>query len=281
MVEDLYKYSEAIEQFHKVDRIEKKCSRTVELFFSFDIVNSSLYKDINYLGWQCVLTELLSDIQKSVTKEIPGSQLWRVLGDEIIFFVTIRNIDEVYIAIDSIYHCLVAINKSLKNETFFEKFKYDNELTRNDIEWMKNSNILAVQSAAWIAIILYGETKDFSPYDNVFKIYNINDKQQIYEFLGQDIDIGFRIKKETQDRRLVVSIELAKILSDKTEYLSRLRVITYKNLKGVWRNRLYPIIWYHDSSISNISFEDSFYYDENTYSQLSNEFFIILYNRIT
>ena len=73
---------------------------------------------------------------------------------------------------------------------------------------------------------------------------------------------------------MVVSVELAKILSDKTEYLSRLNIITYKILKGVWQNRLYPIIWYHDSKVSGVTFEDSFYYDETTYSQLSKEYFL-------
>jgi hypothetical protein len=124
-------------------------------------------------------------------------------------------------------------------------------------------------------ITLNGEKAFFHTYDNVFKAYSINENQRINEFLGQDIDIGFRIKKETQDRRLVLSIELAKILSDKTEYLSRLNIITYKNLKGVWKNRLYPIIWYHDAEISGgVSFEDSFYYDETTFSELSKEYFL-------
>ena len=265
-------YGDAIEKINKNTKDEKKCSRSVELFFSFDIVNSSLYKDTNYLGWQSVLTSLLTDIQKDVTKEIPQAQLWRVLGDEIIFFVTIRDIEEIYSTIDAIYGILVMTNVKLKNEKFFENI--DAEFSHKEIEWMKKSNILAVQSAAWLAIILNGEDSVFSPYDNIFKKYRINESQQINEFLGQDIDTGFRIKKETQDRRLVVSVELAKILSDKTEYLSRLNIITYKILKGVWQNRLYPIIWYHDSKVSGVTFEDSFYYDETTYSQLSKEYFL-------
>lgn len=265
-------YSDAVEKINKETIVEKKGSRSVELFFSFDIVNSSLYKDTNYLGWQSVLTTLLTDIQNSVIKEIRGAQLWRVLGDEIIFFVTIKNEEEIYSTIDAVYSILVMANVKLKNEKFFDSL--DKEFSAKELVWMKNSNILAVQSAAWIAIVLNGENSLFSPYDNVFKKYRISDSQQINEFLGQDIDIGFRIKKETQDRRLVVSAELAKLLSDKTEYLSRLNIITYKVLKGVWQNRLYPIIWYHDAAIGGCSFEDSFYYDETTYSQLSKEYFV-------
>lgn len=265
------KYGEALEKFNG-KKSEKKCSRTVELFFSFDIVNSSSYKDVNYFGWQDVLTALLTKIQRNIAKEIPEAQLWRVLGDEIIFFVTIKNIDEIYNSMDAIYTVLVKTNIMLHNGSFFNELV--DEYTDKDIDLMKNSNILAVQAAAWLAIVFSGEKKDFHTYDNVFKKYSINENQQINEFLGQDIDIGFRIKKETQDRRLVVSLELAKILSDRTEYLSRLNIITYKCLKGVWKNRFYPIIWYHDTEISAVPFEDSFYYDETTYSQLAKEYFL-------
>ena len=95
------KYSDVIEKvyekkIYEKKVYEKKSPRTVELFFSFDIVNSSSYKDINYFGWQVVLTSLLNNIQKDIAKEIPEAQLWRVLGDEIIFFVTIKDIDEIF-----------------------------------------------------------------------------------------------------------------------------------------------------------------------------------------
>ena len=64
-------YSDALEKINKNTNDEKKGSRSrsVELFFSFDIVNSSLYKDTNYLGWQSVLTALLTDIQKMLQEK--------------------------------------------------------------------------------------------------------------------------------------------------------------------------------------------------------------------
>ena len=120
-------YGYALEKINKNTNDEKKGSRSVELFFSFDIVNSSLYKDTNYLGWQSVLTTLLTDIQKNVTKEIPEAQLWRVIGDEIIFFVTIRNQEEIYSTIDAIYGILVMSNIKLKKERFFESINDEKE----------------------------------------------------------------------------------------------------------------------------------------------------------
>ncbi|RHS91036.1 hypothetical protein [Clostridium sp. AM42-4] len=277
------RYGAVLEKINEPKRKEKNCSRTVELFFSFDIVNSSSYKDENYFGWPLVLTSLLTSIQRNVTKEIVSAQLWRVLGDEIIFFVTIRNIDEIYSTIDAVYNILVNFNLQLHSGHFFETLGNEDEkseqtdepdcVKKEKINFLAVHGSIAVQAAAWIAIVKNGDEEKIQPFDNIFKRYNINDNQQINEFLGQDIDTGFRIKKETQDRRLVVSVELAKLLSDRTAYLSRLNIVTYKSLKGVWRNRLYPIIWYHDKDVSSVSFEESFYYDEVTSSPLSKAYF--------
>lgn len=267
------KYGDVLEKINLKKDKEKKCSRTVELFFSFDIVNSSAYKDSNYYGWQVVLTRLLANIQGNVTKSIPEAQLWRVFGDEMIFFVTIHNVEEIYSCVDSIYSVLFSSNAKLRNGSFFDEIEKECDI--DEAKLMKDNNILAVQAASWLAVVMHGEECSFQSYDNLFIKYSVDETQKINEFLGQDIDIGFRIKKETQDRRLVVSIELAKILSDKTEYLPRLKIVTYKSLKGVWKNRLYPIIWYYNKEISgDISFEESFYYDETTFSQLSKEYFV-------
>ncbi len=95
----------------------------------------------------------------------------------------------------------------------------------------------------------------------------------LFEFLGNDIDTGFRVKTNTQDRRLVIDYELAYLLSRNTDYLRNIHIITYKRLKGVWQNRLYPIIWYYDDKyFEGTSFDDSFYYDEIENSELVKEY---------
>ena len=126
------KYVEVLDKFNDKKEIEKKCSRTVELFFSFDIVNSTSYKDTNYFGWQIVLTAVLTNIKNSVAKEIPEAQLWRVLGDEIIFFVTIKNMEEIYASIDSIYRVLTTENAKLQNGNLLED-KDQDTYNKNDI----------------------------------------------------------------------------------------------------------------------------------------------------
>ena len=56
-------------------------------------------------------------------------------------------------------------------------------------------------------------------------------------------------KKETENRRMVISFELAYILAKDTDYLKNIHIITYKTLRGIWQNRLYPIIWLSRSQI--------------------------------
>ena len=92
--------------------------------------------------------------------------------------------------------------------------------------------------------------------------------------MGNDIDAGFRIKQNTQIRRLTLSYELAYFLSEKSNYQSKLHIISYKQLKGIWGEHYYPIIWYYnDIYLKDISFHDSFFFDEKETNELVNEYF--------
>lgn len=138
---------------------------------------------------------------------------------------------------------------------------------------MKMQNIISMKAAAWIAII--GENlKKLEQYDNLIERFKLQEGYGIFEFLGNDIDTGFRVKENTQERRLTISYELAYILSRNTDYLKNIHIITYKRLKGVWQNRLYPIIWYYDEKyLEGMSFENSFYYDERENNELVKSYF--------
>lgn len=57
----LSRYRELIQELNETKKMEI-ARRTVELFFSFDIVNSSLYKTINYTGWYNVIISLFKEI---------------------------------------------------------------------------------------------------------------------------------------------------------------------------------------------------------------------------
>ena len=75
----LSRYRELIQELNETKKMEI-ARRTVELFFSFDIVNSSLYKTINYTGWYNVIISLFKEIQASV--HIPQELRIRSRGTE-------------------------------------------------------------------------------------------------------------------------------------------------------------------------------------------------------
>jgi len=201
---------------------------------------------------------------------MPGAEMWRVLGDEIIFIVPIRETKDFYEYVSNIFGILNTMVYQLKKGEFFD----DISVSDSERQLMKMQNIISLKAAAWIAIIGEGIEK-LEQYDNLLERYKLREGYGIFEFLGNDIDAGFRIKKETQDRRLTISFELAYLLSKDTDYLKNIHIITYKKEKGIWHDRLYPVIWYHDPKIVNgILFENSFYYDEEESCLLVKEYFI-------
>lgn len=254
----------------KLDSNRKKKEPEVILFFSYDVVNSSLYKTINYHGWAQVLTNIIKELNNRVKQEIEEVELWRVLGDEAIFIVRIKSEDELIAYVEKIFKILVTtINDMKKAKLSLEKSLF----SESEIKLMELQNVLSLKAAAWIALVSeYSNEERFS--ENIFEKYDIDGKNNFYEFLGNDIDAGFRISKFTADGRLVVSAELAMILATRSNEVKKLNIITYKHLKGIWNNKYYPIIWYHNIESSNqLKLEDTFQFDSEDQEELIKEYY--------
>lgn len=195
---------------------------------------------------------------------MPGAEIWKILGDEIVFVVPIWEKKDMGAYTSCIFEILNSINFQLKKGGFFDEL----EMSGAEKNLMKLQNIISLKAAAWLAIIRERQ-EQLEQYDNLLKKFKLKEGCEILEFLGNDIDTGFRIKENTQDRRFVISYELAYILSRDEEYIKNIHIIAYKRLKGIWQNRLYPVIWYYDEKyLDGMSFEDSFYYDEKENSEL-------------
>ena len=99
----LQEYGEQILNLNE-EREELLKRRSVEVFFSFDIVNSSSYKTLNFTGWAQVIIALFSKIQQMVAKKMPSAELWKILGDEVIFIVPIREKQDIFPAFHTRCH---------------------------------------------------------------------------------------------------------------------------------------------------------------------------------
>ena len=257
---------------------------SVLLFFSFDIVNSTLYKAMTG-NWPLIISSLLEDIQTRVHRidTLFTSYLWRVIGDEVIFILPVQSESGLTDAVEAIFEVTQRISVSLKSGKFFDALK-DQTLPQQEINILKSQNTLSIKATAWTAVV---NRKLESPFDNIAIDYMANEhnRHSISEFLGQDIDTGFRLKSYTQDRRLCLSVELAYLL-DSTSRQKHLHILDYVRLKGVWNESLYPIIWYYNPEVlkkcqlemlgegAATPFANSFRYDETDNNEIVKKYFL-------
>ena len=73
---------------HNTQELNKDCD-DVLLFFSFDIVNSTLYKTINNYQWVYTIDKILKLVKDKIKEKISKAEVWRVFGDEIIFIANV------------------------------------------------------------------------------------------------------------------------------------------------------------------------------------------------
>lgn len=222
----------------------------VTLFFSFDIVNSTDYKQKDTLLWPKRINGILEFIKKNVNVLLPGSAIWRILGDEIIFIIPVQNLEV-------LYGMILAIRKILVQ-------------TIDEIHSWDSYRILSLKAVAWIAFITdnvdeddsnnvntvaqqSGESKWYN-YSLIYHIDSIHGRY-ISEFIGNDIDCGFRLRDYSVKGMLFVSFELAFLINKEILKSSNsnnsgeenqnvcLQILGFRKLKGIWNNRPYPIIW--------------------------------------
>ena len=215
------------------------------VFISIDLVNSTAYKYKYPKKWPKVFhdfyiisTEYLSNC--FVHSEV---RVWKRLGDEILFYIAIKNKTEMYKLLEYVDGALATIQESLSED-----------------------KSIYAKSSVWAA--------DISEYNEDIKNYNnislpTGCSRDTLDFIGSDIDTGFRISKYVTKGRIIVCAKMAYTLykmqcPDECINISKyLKIVSYERLKGVWNNRAYPIIWYC-KDWKNIVFD----YDEHLDSMI-------------
>lgn len=266
----LTKYKLLLNEVNTKNDSKQKITAHVDvvLFFSYDIVGSTKYKALHPGSWAGEIKKAFESIKRRVNSELSEAYIWRVLGDEIIFVMKVSGkqmkFSEQAILSDSV----AVIYKILQEAT-------------DEIEG--GTKELSLKAAAWIGIVSDEEhyetdTKIPKKYKNLFYKYTVDEtrNRKIFEFMGNDIDAGFRIKQFTYSRQLVLSFELAYLIK---KFISHgecknieLIHMGYKPLKGIWYDRPYPIIWYYDKSYKKVDFLQSLPYDAETDNSLIKDY---------
>jgi len=234
----------------------------IYLFYSYDLVNSTFYKAIHPGEWPLVFQKFYELVQKEADRY--ECQIWKFVGDEVLLYKYINYKEDLYAAPQQAFSTLNSVRDSIHN-------LYENTKTVIDIKgslWMASATYIAPEE------LKEGSRGPLVSGGNlVFNVNRFGNSDEI-DFLGSDVDIGFRLAKYSARSRLVVSANLAYLLYMERQYIedefsekieSNLKIVSYESLKGIWGDRKYPIIWY-DTKWSALN--EMFLYDEEYISPI-------------
>lgn len=206
------------------------------LFMSFDLVNSTIFKQHHSEKWASETSEFYRSAAQGVLARLPRASVWKYAGDEILFYCSAQNVEEVKSWVTSGYEILGALDQQVAQ--------------RSDAQ-------LRVKGICWAALASTEQSTGLAA-PNVVFIHASDAGGASRDFLGPEIDAGFRLGGSTCQRTLALSAELAAFLIRFTpeEVTKYIHFVSLQKLKGVWKNKLYPICWYrHD-------LHDGFQYDD-------------------
>lgn len=233
----------------------------IRLFLSVDLVGSTAYKagdggDMDeavqspFPIWVDRIGHFYREFPKQLSREFerraevdhPASRdhipnVWKTIGDEIIFCVRLQSTEHLALCVDAFLRTLQ---------------QYGDDLERSDVP-------LDVKGAAWVAAFpapnITVPVSDIysAPAETALGLQTDEELEALaekepyrYDFLGKDIDTGFRIAKHSGADRLALSVELAYLLAAICANGKQKLHFSYSGrdtMKGVIGGRPYPVVW--------------------------------------
>ena len=235
----------------------------VNLFFSVDLVNATNFKAKYPSKWVSVFVSFYELVSAAVkTAYHQETMVWKINGDEILFHFNIKDLGDVLKAPSELYKAMNGAQGDL-----FAKFS---NMTKNH---------LYLQGALWIAATTnVNETQKGSPRNIRGEFLEAHSGN--VDFLGADIDEGFRMATYTSQGKIVIDPKIAYLLNENepdwvhltsdAKAKEKVKIVDYKILKGIWGGHPFPIIWY----APNWDIDKLFHYDERHTSELAKAYIL-------
>lgn len=254
----LSKISEVIPQSH-TPNTEKPTEEGIYLFFSLDLSNSTQFKAEHPTLWAFVISSFYEAVNFKLVTYQTALQQWKLIGDEVLLYKEVvdgesiyEDVKSVYIALQDIIERMIANTSKNISEILSKKCNHPCDQT-DDVEYAIRST-LGIKATAWIA-----QCCDPSHKGRIRNIIYENGPSTTgssrdipRDFLGPDIDEGFRLCKFAVKNQMVVSPLLAHIIyklsqSDQDKQLvieNNFHITSFEQLKGIWQSRAVPIVMY-------------------------------------
>ncbi len=196
------------------------------IFMSVDIADSTSFKEKGHSldddplwleAFETFFKEvplvLMGQIAKAFAKtdDLPDIGVWKVIGDEIVFRARARSAEEALLVTEAFYRTVVTYDAS-----FVERWP------------------LRIRGCCWAARF---------PGRNIeFEIPEMAGIGYI-DYLGPDVDLGFRLISQADRGQVILSMNLAEALASLPERRGmQFHYVDRKVLKGVFVGRPYPLI---------------------------------------
>jgi hypothetical protein len=203
----------------------------VRLFLSVDISGSTEFKarftGQGAEGWLATFRTFFTSFPLMVAGQIgfefldqdetPAIDVWKVMGDEVVFVAQPGSAEE-------LTSMLIALLRTMR---IYEDRHFA------DLP-------LRLKATAWLA--------DFEGANIEIEIPELSSGAhgEHRDFIGPDIDLGFRISKFARPSSLTVSLDVAEaVLNAANTERASLYLMGREGLKGVMFGRPYPIVWMH------------------------------------
>lgn len=260
----------------------------IAFFLGYDIKEATKYKIDNEDTWMFDINSQLDKIEQVVKNEFYNSvdiQTWKRLGDEIIFCLLPRNKEDL---INIYKKCFSLFEKKKQYETEFklklrlfcagyhylnEPLTIDDTKQRSDIEKYKELKMGAFNNYRINHIVPF-ENNTIKEHSLEFPLGQVIE----YDFIGPDIDIGFRISEFADDLKFLISDRVAYIVSKYKIQDFEINIEGDKELKGVWNQKPYPRIYLVRGCVMNDEILTSVYSDIEVLK--NQEYFLELLNNV-
>ena len=150
----------------------------------------------------------------AMENEVPHSGVWKVIGDEIIFMAHPRTPTEAQLLTIAFYRTVI---------------NYDRKIFKR---WP-----LRIKGCCWAAQIS-GRNREIE----IPEMLGTDDNQVYVDFLGPDVDTGFRLSAKAGPGQVIISSNLVQLLAGMEESAGiQFHYIGPTVLKGVYVGRPYPL----------------------------------------
>jgi hypothetical protein len=245
----------------------------LRLFISTDIVNSTSFKQrrtndkLSQDGphpWLTTFNDFFSSIREELstlyeTKKDGNSygdtlgecpKFWKAAGDEVILVQTIEHEDQPFITISLFLEIITKIRATIRSAGPGLDLKITAWLAGfplNNAEFVLGIDRQRPEFPG-------SDDHYYSHYVYLDRFYQKPEPGEMLDFIGTQMDLGFRLASLATPRKLIISLDLAWILINTFkkdgdlwpnlfELTGRIRFDGTKTLKGVLSGAPYPIFW--------------------------------------